>query len=240
MLLAAGCLHGFLAWNHVPLAGLVRSYAAAAADRGRVSNLIGMRGLAGWDFAIWVGCSYLLLLPAGRWIRRVLKAVRPLDLQAAGFWLVIGLGPVAALIGFVSNSEIKFVDMAPLMCFGAVVMFGGQAAAERPPTAARSCESRGIWYIACVCSVAAAACYAGSARYRVAGIGNHTFFYWRDGDHQINEPFFRDLRASSRFATVLAQVREAVGREWSLDTPFAGSRRRNICRSGGIRVPPSR
>jgi hypothetical protein len=44
----------------------------------------------------------------------------------------------------------------------------------------------------------------------VAGIGNHSFFYWRDGGHQTGEPFFRDLRASSRFRTVMAQVREAT------------------------------
>jgi hypothetical protein len=66
------------------------------------------------------------------------------------------------------------------------------------------------FYPALLCALIFSDLYIGAVRYRVEGVGLHTFYEWNAPLTSIDRPFFRDLNASWRFRRVVDQVGDAL------------------------------
>jgi len=90
------------------------------------------------------------------------------------------------------------VQFASLLAGGVIILFGIGMPTPRLPL-------RRI-YIAVLFAMLVSDLYAGVMRWRVHGIGVHTFFEWVDTDHRVNSDFFADLHASPGMNAVVEQI----------------------------------
>ncbi len=201
VLALAGCLLAvaLLALNRISLGGMLASYAAAAVGRGGLSTF-GFRGLP-VSFLIRVAvCVLAMSLPFLLWLPRFSKAVREANLSSAAYLLLFVLAPLISVFAMFTNGELKDVEWALFLAPASVLLF---------ESSDRYWRLRRL-YTAFLCALVAFDLYFGAERIRVAGIGAHTFFEWKDANVSPGNPFFRDLVSSSRFRSVIKQIGEVL------------------------------
>ncbi len=189
----------FLLLNGVSVPGMLASYNAAAAARGRFS-FFGFESYSWWDLLRAIVGVIALAAPVWVWVPGFTDAVRRSDLQAIAGELLFVLAPVVSIMAMFTNGELKDVEWSVLIASGGVVLF---RYASRPRPLRQ-------FYAAFLIALIFSDIYMGVVRVRVLGIGPHKFFEWNDSNHAVGRPFFRDLRASARFQTVVAQVDESL------------------------------
>jgi hypothetical protein len=200
-LLAAGSAFAWLKLNGISVSGMFASYLAAARVRGGFSTF-GFREMRLRDLARVIICFAALLTPVIVFCPRWRDALRRRNLPAVARPLLFGLAACVSGFAMFSNGELKDVEWCALIACGAVLVFGRDVTARRLRR----------FYAAFLCALVFSDLYMGAVRLRVEGIGRHTFFEWHDSAARVDNPFFRDLRASTRFRTVVDQIADALKR----------------------------
>lgn len=207
-LIAIAMTIGFLVINGVSVPGLVNSYRAAAVDRGRLTAH-GFYEASTLDILRASLCLGSLCTPFFIWWQPFIAAVRRADTSVVCRSLLLVVAPLISVYGMFSNAELKDVELPLLISAGAVLLFGVSGAAvaiqERRPRLSR-------FYVAFLCALVASDLYMGARRYKVQGIGMHTFYYWNDSGPVRGIPFFGNLQASARFRATLDQIGQVLGR----------------------------
>jgi hypothetical protein len=201
--LAAGALAAALAFlkvNGISVVAMLRSYMAAAENRGRVGQLVGFLWLHWPEKLIIVGCAAALLLPP-----TIVWARSRHGIPAT---LLLVSGPVVAALATVTDFELNYVQTPLLVCSGAILIFG---------RGSRSSSFDRRVYAAILCSLAAISIFAGVVRYRVHLIGEGAFFEWDGADRVTDTKFFAHLRCGPHLVAVLRQVEEIRAKE---EAPF--------------------
>ena len=203
-IVAAAGVVAALAINGVSLGGMLASYRAAAIDRGGLSAF-GFNDAKPLDIFRDILCVMALAAPLSLWGRRFARAMRRMDLRQTAVGLLLPLGPAVSVFAMFSNGELKDVEWPLFIASGALLLFGASPLGD---PAANGRLRR--FYVAFLCSPMAADLYMGAVRYRVEGIGYHSYFEWRDASHTVDVPFFSNLKASGRFQTVVEEVRQTL------------------------------
>ncbi len=188
-----------LALNGISFRGMLASYAAAAAGRGALSTF-GFRGYSIWFLARIAICLAVMSLPFVLWLPRFAKAWQKRNIPSLAYLLLYVLAPAISIFAMFTNGELKDVEWALFLAPVMVLLFE------------QSTPNPGLRraYIAFLCTLVVSDLYLGAIRYRVAGIGQHMFYEWKGADIEPGDPFFRDLRASSRFRSVIEQTAEVI------------------------------
>ena len=187
----------FLYLNHVSPIGMLHSYADAAVRRGKLSNF-GFRYTALLYRLRVFACTIALCVPLLTLIPRIGRGIKQLHWATIASSLLYLLALLVSGVAMFTNGELKDVEWSILIGAGAVLTFQSKSWLLRRT------------YIALLCSLILSDLYQGAIRYRVYGIGPHTYFEWQQADISPGIPFFRDLEASPRFATIISEIKQAT------------------------------
>jgi hypothetical protein len=205
---AFGCAVGVLKLTEVDVWAMIASYRTAAQHRG-ILTAIGFSPVhvRRADVLRVFICAVALIAPLWVLRRGLTDALRTVDVRLIAWYLLLGLGPAIGIFGMFSNVDLKDIEWPMLICAGAVILFG-----TSPPNGPSSSRLPSLvrFYVAFLCSLAAADLYITAVRYRVEGIGIHRFFEWNDSSHVPGNQFFPNLKASARFETTVTQVGQVL------------------------------
>ncbi len=183
----------FLAWNSIGVFDLLSSYLRVSTGwRAVALSGYGMREGTKWDMVRVVLFFAALATP-------LLLSVRP-NLRRISYLLLFPLAFVVSLLSMFTNGDLKDVSWAIVVAAGGVLVFHPSANAGRVRR----------FYPALLCALIFSDLYMGAVRRRVEGIGPGTFYEWNAPLASIDQPFFRDLKASMRFRRVVDQVGDAL------------------------------
>ena len=188
-----------LAVNGISVRGMLAGYAAAAAGRGGLSTF----GFRGWPIPFLIRfavCVAAMSLPFLLWLPRFTNAVREANASMTAYLLLFVLAPIVSVFAMFTNGELKDVEWALFLAAASVLLF---------ESSERHWRLRRL-YIAFLCALVASDLYMGAQRTRVAGIGRHTFFESSGANVPPGTPFFRDLKSSSRFRSVVEQIGQVL------------------------------
>ena len=189
----------FLTLNHVSIRGLIESYAAAAVGRGALS-MFGFRSYGFFHFNRVILCVIALATPVWFGIPTLLSSVRRVDIHAIARPLLYVLAVLVSVFAMFWNGDLKDIEWTLFIAAGGVVVYRN---------ATRAGLARNF-YTAFLIALAFSDIHMGVVRIRVDGIGRHMYFEWLDDNKRVHVPFFRDLRASTRFQAVVDQVQQAL------------------------------
>lgn len=120
-------------------------------------------------------------------------------------------GVFAGLIGFVTNGEIKFVDLPLILC-GAILFVcrgGGITSGSSSPSTPAVDRIRGLVVLAAVLVFIGVG--LGVSRQRVKAIGYGAFFQYAPLQQVPANEFFDGVSASPRLISAVAEIRSALG-----------------------------
>ncbi len=193
-----------LVMNGINIFAMLRSYAAAAIERGGFpkTNLagVGFRGYAfrSWFFIRIVFCFVALMTPIVFWVPYLWAALKQVNLRDIAYQMLFVIAPIVSIYAMLTNGDLKDVEWAILLAADAVLVFQSFGSPSRLRR----------FYVAFVCALIVSDLCTGAVRLRVMGIG--PYFNSNDSRSRVDSSFFKDLRASTRFHEMVDQIREAV------------------------------
>jgi len=205
--LAAGAvILGWLALHHIRAADVYAGYRSIAGRGFSMRQFL--QDLSPTEQRLSLIGLVLVTLPVASsiWpVRRLASVGRTGGLALVAF--------IAGLYGFLTNGELKLVDL-PLLLLASTVFVSYQPPSEglvaRPALVLRYGWGRYVKLLTVV--LVAIGLTQGITRDRVKAIGPGAFFESQLVPEPIHNPFFRGLRTGRIFQSVLAQVGQTVGR----------------------------
>jgi hypothetical protein len=196
----------FLKLNDLTLPNLIKGYLAVAHRGFSLGQFL--QGLSPVEKKLSISAWILALLPAA--VSMVAGGARLLSRCP---WLGLA-GIVGGCNGFLTNGELKLVDLPPIFIGSFLVVASLNRNREVPAGAILELSSGWRRYAAFVCIVF---CFSGLAegitRQRVKGIGYETFFQYELAQNSFPDGFFEGLRSGGIFHEVNQQIAGVLGKE---------------------------
>ncbi len=163
-------------------------------------SLFGFHDINPLDLARVVLYVAVLAFPLWFIVSNCFSAIQRREYRRVARELLFLFAALVSAFGMFSNGELKDVEWSVWIAVDAVLLFGTRAAAVRSRR----------FYLAFFAAIVFSDLYMGAVRYRVFSTGPHMYFEWNDSNQSPGVPFFRNLKASTRFNNVVDQVGETL------------------------------